>query len=100
MASPEQDAVYIKQRIAELEEMSDEDLKSAMSDLKRALKENPSAVAIMLPEDVGLMVRALRRITGEAVEAAAKKKTSKTKAPKVDLKRMTKEEVDALIDEM
>lgn len=52
-------------------------LDDEMEYLKVALLANPSAVALMLPEDVGMLVVALRRVTGEEILAAVKGKGKK-----------------------
>lgn len=89
-----QAASNIQQRIKELNDLAEEDLKDAMDDLKRALMDNPAACSLMLPEDVGQMVSALRRITGQALVSAPK-----TKAKKADkIKTLTAEQIAELDD--
>jgi len=83
-------------KIRELEEMAEEDLAPAMSQLKKALHENPDAVALMLPEDMGLMVAAIRKITGQTVVEASKPK-AKGGAKK---KNLTAEEMMAAFEEL
>lgn len=62
-----------------------EPLRSAMDDLKRALKVNPAACASLLPEDIGSMVEILMKITGkELLEDMATKKSGKTAKQKFD----------------
>ena len=95
MSTTEQAAHDIKQRISELSDLGEEDLTGAMADLKRALMENPAACSILLPEDVGQLVAALRRITKQEVFSA----TTKSKTPKKP-KTLTKEEIDAAWDEL
>ena len=90
-----QAASDIQVRIKDLEALSEDDLKPAMDDLKRALMQNPAACSLMLPEDVGQMVAALRRITGQALVAATKAK-GKPKVPK--LASMTAEQIAELED--
>lgn len=89
-----QAASNIQQRIKELNDLADEDLKGAMDDLKRALMENPAACSLMLPEDIGQMVSALRKITGQAVVAASKPKKEK----KDKIKTLTAEQIAELED--
>lgn len=84
----------IKERILQLSALAEDDLTNAMTELKAALKENPSAVEILLPEDIGEMVKALRKITGEALATAAKPK-GKPKA-----KKLTEEELNAALDDL
>lgn len=65
-------------RINSLVALSGEALEKEMSILKKALIENPDACALMLPTDIGKMVEALRRITGQALtDAVAKPKGGK-----------------------
>lgn len=85
----------IKERILQLSAMDEDDLTNAMAELKAALKENPSAVEILLPEDIGEMVKALRKITGEALATAAAKPKGKPKA-----KKLTEEELNAALDDL
>lgn len=89
-----QAASDIQQKVKELEALGEDDLKGAMDDLKKALMQNPAACSLMLPEDVGSMVTALRRITGQALVTA-----KKTKAPKIPkLSQMTAEQIAELED--
>lgn len=75
--------IDIKLRIDDLVAMSGEDLVSAMTELKKALMKNPSAVSLMLDPDIGQMVIALRRITNvAAAEATAGKSKTGPKATK------------------
>lgn len=69
--------IDIKLRIDDLVTLSGEDLVGAMTELKKALMKNPSAVSLMLDPDIGQMVIALRRITSVA-SAESAVKTSKT----------------------
>lgn len=77
----------IKEKIDLLNAMSGDDLKNAMSNLKKALMANPSAVSLMEDTDIGQMVIALRKLTGEDIAEASKEKTpGRKKATKmVDL---------------
>ncbi len=73
-----------------------EKLKSAMDRLKIALLENPDAVALMAPEDIGEAVRNLRRLTGQLIanESVNKKTGSTTKI------KVTKELIDSVEDDL
>ena len=73
----------IKARISELQNMNGLDLSLAMDGLKTLILANPSACSQLLPEDVGDMVSALRRMTGnsKAAAQAAPTKGRKAKAP-------------------
>lgn len=70
----------IKERIEKLNDMSDADLPSGMSSLKKALMANPAACSLMEDSDIGRMVIALRKITGEAIAEASKEKKPGRKA--------------------
>lgn len=85
----------LRPRIDQLQDMQGDNLSGAMKDLQKALLENPSAVSLLLPEDIGKMVEALRRMTGQAIAAAAtpKKKSDKPKA-------LTAEEMASAFDEL
>lgn len=102
--NPEDAQAYvdIKQRIHELENRFEDDLKNAMSELKIALKKNPNATELMLDADVGKMVIALRRMTHVAqVEAQATKTPGRAKKePKAKDVALTKEQIEAAFDEM
>lgn len=78
-ANPETKQAYsdIKQRIDALVSLSDLDLKTAMTELKKSLMQNTNAVALMLPSDIGQMVIALRKMTGVELAKAEEKKTGK-----------------------
>jgi len=78
-ASPSQEHHEILIKIRELTSIAGDNLKGEMDQLKKALLENPAAVALMLPEDIGMMVEALRRVTGEAIAEASKPKEKKAK---------------------
>jgi len=73
---------HIKDMISLLSQTEDgEPLKDAMTKLKQALKENPVACAMLLPEEIGECVKHLMRITGRDLEmqASGKKKEPKQK---------------------
>jgi hypothetical protein len=81
----------IRTMIAELSTTEDgEDLKEHMVRLKEALRHNPEACALMLPEDIGQCVHYLRKMTGQAITAAAvelagkKKRVTKVYDPAVE----------------
>ena len=59
---------------------------AANPDTVKAIMENPQACALLLPEDIGVMVSSLRKIVGTAIVAASTKKTS---AKKPAQKKMT-----------
>lgn len=87
-ANPETKQAYsdLKVRLDNLVSLSDLDLKTAMTELKKALMQNTNAVALMLPSDIGQMVIALRKMTGVELAKAEEKKTGKkTKVKEVML---------------
>lgn len=96
-----QDAVYtvedIVPRIRNLINIPDVSLEGEMTALKKSLMDNPSAVELMLPSDIGAMVAALRRITGEHLLTAEMKKQNK-KDKKLDIKKLSAEDIAALED--
>lgn len=77
----------IKDRIDKLTELAGEPLENAMSDLKKALLKNPNATNLMQDQDIGQLVIALRKITGEAIAEAAKdgRKTKVKAKQNIDL---------------
>jgi len=87
-------------KIAQLEVTDEgEPLRGAMDDLKAALKANPAACAAMLPEDIGLMVKHLMRLTGKEIEDTMAGKKSARK-PKVDLKNLTAEQQQDIANDL
>lgn len=81
-------------RIRQLASLSDIQTENEMKLLKAALMANPQAVSLMLPEDVGMLVVALRRITKEAILAEVEKKAKgKTKVAKMDITKLSKEDL-------
>ena len=84
----------IQARIKALESLFDESLTGEMDALKEALIQNPSAAALLKDEDIGLLVKNLRRTVASAISEAAegKKKSAKSKT------RLTKEEIEAALE--
>lgn len=98
LSEAEQTVTDILPRIRALKDMQTDQLDEEMDSLKEALLANPAAVQLMLPEDVGQLVIALRKITGQALVSAA---APKKKAPKLDkVKSFTKEELLDLADDL
>lgn len=62
-----------------------ENLRTAMDDLKRALRANPAACAALLPEDIGKMVDALMKVTGKEIEEDMADKRKGKKPTKTDI---------------
>jgi len=100
-ASPvDQQAYYdIKAKINMLSDMSEANLPGAMKELKGALLKNPQACYLILPQDIGQMVIALRTMKNEAVVEAT---TAKEKGPKKvkASKQLTAEEIAQAFDEL
>jgi hypothetical protein len=89
----------IKARLDTLAEMSGTDLESGMKELKKALMQNPTACMLMEDADIGQLVIALRKLTGEAlIEASTSKKTGSSRSKQVDLSDPTA--VAAIFDEL
>lgn len=89
----------IKSRIDRLASLSGLDLKLAMDGLKSLILANPSACTQLLPEDVGAMVSALRKMTSNekaAVMAAPKRASSKKAAPSI----LAPDDLDALLGDL
>jgi hypothetical protein len=78
----------IRSRVALLSTLEGENLKGEMTKLKHALRANPEAANLMLPEEIGAMVQAIYKMTQRVVTQVAAKSLG-TKAKKVDLKNMT-----------
>lgn len=75
----------IRESIVKLSDLKDQDLKVAMVRLKAALRANPEACNLLLPEEIGVMVAKIYEMTKTViVQVAAKKSTSNSK--KIDLK--------------
>lgn len=87
----------IKSRIDRLASLSGLDLKLAMDGLKSLILANPSACTQLLPEDVGDMVSALRKMTSneKAAVMAAPKRASKA-APSI----LAPDDLDALLGDL
>ena len=96
MESNEQVCSDITLKIRSLEALSGDELKGEMSALKKAIMENPQACALLLPEDIGIMVASLRKIVGTAIVAASTKKTT---AKKPSTKKMTAAELAAALED-
>ena len=79
----------IRQKITALSSTEfGESLKGAMGELKLALRQNPEASNLLLPEEIGELVRHLRRLTQTEVVATTERDKQKEMAKalkKVDL---------------
>lgn len=96
-SSAEQVYNDILPRINDLVNLSGEALEQEMKILKKALMENPDASNLMLPEDIGKTVAALRRMTGQAQATAAAKPKKGAKEKKVAL---TAADMEAAFEEL
>jgi hypothetical protein len=88
----------ISTRIALLNNMSEADLKNEMRELKVALKENPAACALLMDEDIGALVSALRKITHKDITEAETKPKKGTK-PKAEKVQLSAEQLAAALDD-
>lgn len=75
----------IQLRIAQLETLSDADLKTEMDDLKMCLLRNPAACDLLLPEDIGILVRMKKHQIYGAKTAAEKPSSRRAKSASVNL---------------
>jgi hypothetical protein len=91
--SAEQVTSEIQQRLIALLPMEGIELKHEMDSLKRVLLENPAACTLLLDEDIGRAVQALRKITGTAIAEASTPKKRATKP-----KALTPTEIAAALD--
>lgn len=98
-ATPEDQQAYydIKAKINMLSDMSESNLPGAMKELKAALLKNPQACYLILPQDIGQMVIALRAMKNEAVVTS--EKTPKEKKAKAS-KALTADEIALAFDEL
>lgn len=93
--------VDIKTKIAQLEDMMDDDLRNGMAQLKQALKKNPNAAMLMLDSDIGKMVIALRRMTHTEIEIAKEpKKRGRKTEPKAKAVQLTADQIAAAFEEL
>lgn len=90
-------ASEIQARIANLESLFEMPLRDEMEALKVCLVSNPNAAALLKDEDVGLLVKNLRRTVSAAIVEANKPKERKTAKPKA--KAFTAEEMQKALDE-
>ena len=86
-------------KIAHLNALSGEDLKNEMVELKALLLSNPSATTLLLPEEIGEMVKAIERQLGVA-RMLATEKPKKGKVASSKPKQFSKEELDNMLSEL
>ena len=85
----------IQARIEALDALFEESLRGEMDALKECIIQNPAAAALLKDEDIGNLVRNLRRTVSTAlVEASEKKAKPRGKAAST---RLTKEELEAAL---
>lgn len=77
----------IQEKIAKLSGLPKDNLKGAMAELKTALKFNPEAANLLLPEEIGQLTAAIYRMTEQIVIKEAAKATVKA-SKKVDIKNI------------
>lgn len=93
--------IDIVRKARKLRTLMGDALENGMKDLKKALKENPAACELMLDEDLGRMVVALRRMKGEQLaEATSGKKASGGKKNTAKETKLTREEIEAAMAEI
>lgn len=99
-ATDKEGSELIQQRIYDLQKLDGTDLKVAMGKLRLMLLDNPSACQLLLPEDAGQMVAALRRMTDNKMAATltAAKPTKASKEAKAKV-ALTPAEMQAALDE-
>lgn len=91
----------LKRRISELQNIPECNLRKEMDDLRTMLKANPDACMYFLPEDTGLLVRALRKITDNKVAAdMGTTRTAKKNAAATTSKALTAEEMKAALEDL
>jgi hypothetical protein len=88
----------IQEKIALLATLPTEDLKGAMSELKLALRANPEACNLMLPEEIGAMVAALYKTTNQKIMEVKTKDLVKASAKMVKSVDLSKVDLNKLAD--
>lgn len=89
----------IKSKLNRLSALDGSFLETAMKDLKKALMDNPQACYLILPQDIGKMVIALRAMKNEVIEAATETKEKAPKKAKAS-KALTAEEIAEAFDSL
>jgi hypothetical protein len=93
------DAIRIKQKIAEMETFDGISLRNEMDQLKKLIKASPDACLFLLPEELGLCVRALRRMTDNKVAMDMGATKAKASKKQVEIK-LTAEDIAAALDDL
>jgi predicted transcriptional regulator len=90
------DITSLQHMIAQLSKTeAGESLINAMADLKKALKANPAACAMLLPEEIGEMVKALYKMTNKGILDALNPELKKEKKAAIK-KQLTQDEIDSI----
>ena len=92
------DAINIKQKIANLQDFDGISLRYEMDELKKLIKASPDACMFLLPEELGLCVRALRKMTDNKV--AVDMGATKAKAKKDTTVKLSADELKAALDDL
>lgn len=93
------DAIKIKQKIAEMETFDGISLRHEMDQLKKLIKASPDACMFLLPEELGLCVRALRRMTDNKVAMDMGSTKARASKKQVEIK-LTAEDIAAALDDL
>lgn len=93
------DAIRIKQKIAEMETFDGISLRHEMDQLKKLIKASPDACMFLLPEELGLCVRALRRMTDNKVAMDMGSTKARASKKQVEIK-LTAEDIAAALDDL
>lgn len=98
---PEEAVIRIQQRIQDMSELEDGTaIRLEMEQLSEMLLANPSACLYLLDEDLGLCVRALRKMTNNRVAAdMGRAKTTKKAASSLS-KPLTAADIQAALDDL
>lgn len=92
------DAINIKQKIANLQDFDGISLRYEMDELKKLIKASPDACMFLLPEELGLCVRALRKMTDNKV--AVDMGATRAKAAKAKPVQLSAAEIAAALDDL
>jgi hypothetical protein len=95
------DSVHIiRRKIEDIQSLDGVSLRTEMDDLQKLLKSNPQACMYLLPEDLGLMVRQLRKITDNKIAATLSTTKTSKKAAAAAPTKLTAEEMQAAFDDL
>lgn len=102
LSSDVPDSVHIiRRKIQDIQSLDGVALRSEMDELRKLLQVNPQACMYMLPEDLGLMVRQLRKITDNKVaQVLSTTRTTKARAAKEAPAKLSAEEMQAAFDDL